>query len=117
MNATTTVKTVPQHSEFEKSCYFLEINLDLPFYVYFTNIATSVVNGFSSVVAVTANALVLVVMWRNHALHTAGNVLLGCLAFSDVIVGLVSQPAYIVSRVCEIRGDFQRLCISQRLQR
>lgn len=112
MNATTTLKPV-QPFEFEKSCYFLEINLDLPYYVYFTNIATSVVNGLSSVVAVTANALVLVVLWRNHALHTAGNVLLGCLAFSDVIVGLISQPAYIVSRVCEIRGDFQRLCISQ----
>lgn len=112
MNATTTVKSV-QPFEFEKSCYFLEINLDLPYYVYFTNIATSVVNGLSSVVAVTANALVLVVLWRNHALHTAGNVLLGCLAFSDVIVGLISQPAYIVSRVCEIRGDFQRLCLSQ----
>ena len=111
MNATTTVKSV-QLFEAEKSCYFLEINLDLPSYMYFTNIATSVVNGVSSVVAVTANALVLVVMWRNRALHTAGNVLLGCLAFSDVLVGLISQPAYIVSRVSENRDDFQRLCIS-----
>ena len=112
MNATTTVKSV-QPFEFEKSCYFLEINLDVPFYVYSTNIATSVVNGISSVVAVTANTLVLVVLWRNHALHTAGNVLLGCLAFSDVMVGLVSQPAYIISRAFENNGDFQRLCISQ----
>ena len=112
MNATTTAKSV-QPFEFVKSCYFLEVNLDVPFYVYFTNIATSVVNGVSSVVAVTANVLVLVVMCRNHALHTAGNVLLGCLAFSDVMVGLVSQPAYIVARVSENHGDFQRLCISR----
>lgn len=111
MNATTTVKSV-QPFEVEKSCYFIEVNLDLPFYVYFTNTATSVVNGVSSVVAVTANALVLVVIWRSHVLHTAANVLLGCLAFSDVMVGLVSQPAYIVSRVSENHGDFQRLCIS-----
>ena len=94
-------------------CYFLEFILDLPFYVYITNTATSVVNGVSSVVAVTANALVLVVLWRNHTLHTAGNVLLGCLAFSDIMVGLVSQPAFIVARVSENRGDFQRLCISK----
>jgi len=112
MNATSTVKSA-QPFEVEKNCFFLEINLDLPFYVYFTNTATSVVNGISSVVAVTANALVLAVIWRNRALHTAGNVLLGCLAFSDVMVGLVSQPAYIVSKVSENRRDFQRRCISQ----
>lgn len=113
MNATTGLRATGKSVQsFEESCYFLEVNLDLPFYVYFTNTATSVVNGISSVVAVTANVLVLVVMWRNHALHTAGNVLLGCLAFSDLIVGLVAQPAFIVFKVSENHGDFQLLCIS-----
>lgn len=114
MNTTTgLLATSESLQSFVQSCYFLEFVLDLPFYVYLTNTVTSVVNGLSSVVAVTANALVLVVLWRNQALHTAGNVLLGCLAFSDIMVGLVSQPAFIVARVSENHRDFHRLCISR----
>ncbi|XP_078351974.1 QRFP-like peptide receptor [Oculina patagonica] len=113
MNSTGLYSTKMPQQSFEKSCYFLEINLDVPFYVFFMNITTSVINGVSSVVAVTANGLVLVVMWKNPALHTASNVLLSCLAFSDLIVGLVSQPATIVYKVSENRGDFQLLCIAK----
>lgn len=107
MNTTGLYDAGKSLQSFEKSCYFLEINLDVPFYVFFVNITTSVINGVSSFVAVTANGLVLVVMWRNPTLHTAGNVLLGCLAFSDFIVGLISQPAFIIYKVGENRGDFQ----------
>lgn len=113
MNTTGLYAAGKSLQSFEKSCYFLEINLDAPFYVFFVNITTSVINGVSSFVAVTANGLVLVVMWRNPTLHTAGNVLLGCLAFSDFIVGLISQPAFIIYKVGENRGDFQLLCIWQ----
>lgn len=113
MNTTGLYTTRKSLQSFEKSCYFLEINLDVPLYVFVMNITTSVINGVSSVVAVTANSLVLLVMWKSPALHTAGNVLLGCLAFSDLIVGLISQPAFIVYKVSENRGDFQLLCTSQ----
>lgn len=113
MNTTGLFNAEKSQQTLDKSCYFLEINLDVPFYVFFMNITTSVINGLSSVVAVTANGLVLVVMWKNPALHTAGNVLLSCLAISDLIVGLVSQPAFIVYKVSENLGDFQLLCISK----
>lgn len=96
----------------EKLCYFYDVNLDVPLYVLIVNTTTSVINGVSSVMAVAANYLVLVAMWKNPSLHTAGNVLLSCLAFSDLMVGLVSQPAYILYKISENRGDFQLLCIA-----
>lgn len=53
------------------------------------SIVIFVVNGFLFVVVVIVNVLVFVVLWRNYVLYMVGNVLLGCLVFLDVIVGLI----------------------------
>lgn len=50
----------------DRNCYYLEINLDVPLYVFIANITVSVING---VVAVMAKSLVLVAMWKNPSLH------------------------------------------------
>ena len=100
-------------SSSDNSCFFLEINLEVPSYVYAINIATSVVNGVTSLVATVGNSLVIVAICRNASLHTSNNILLSCLAFSDLMVGLASQPAYIGCKVGENRGDFQLHCFAQ----
>ena len=53
----------------DRNCYYLEINLDVPLYVFIANITVSVINGVSSVVAVMAKSLVLVALWKNPSLH------------------------------------------------
>ena len=66
-----------------------------------TNLITAAINGLCSPFAVIANFLVVFVIARNGALHTPSNVLLACLAFSDLLVGLVVQPCYVVFRLLE----------------
>lgn len=66
-----------------------------------SNLVTAVINGFCSPLAVMANLLVVFAIARNSALHTPPNVLLACLALSDLLVGLVVQPCYVVFRLLE----------------
>ena len=66
-----------------------------------TNLITAAINGLCSPFAVIANFLVVFVITRNAALHTPSNVLLACLAFSDLLVGLLVQPCYVVFRLLE----------------
>ena len=62
-----------------------------------SNLITAAINGL----AVIANFLVVFVIARNSALHTPPNVLLACLALSDLLVGLLVQPCYVVFRLLE----------------
>ena len=60
-----------------------------------TYVATSIVNGLCSVIAVTCNLVVILAIVRNSSLHTPSYVLLCNLAISDLGVGLLVQPLYI----------------------
>ena len=66
-----------------------------------SNLITAVINGLCSPFAVVANFLVVFVIARNSVLHTPPNVLLACLAFSDLLVGLLVQPCYVAFRLLE----------------
>ncbi len=66
-----------------------------------SNLITATINAVSSPFAVIANFLVVFVIARNPALHTPSNVLLASLAFSDLMVGMVVQPGYVVFRLYE----------------
>lgn len=66
-----------------------------------SNLITATINALSSPFAVLANFLVVFVIARNTALHTPSNVLLASLAFSDLMVGMVVQPCYVVFRLYE----------------
>ena len=66
-----------------------------------SNLITAIINALCSPFAVAANFLVVFVIARNTALHTPSNVLLASLAFSDLMVGLLVQPCYVVFRLQE----------------
>ena len=61
-----------------------------------TRLGTSVINGVSSPVAFAANALVVVAIIKKPSLHTPSNILLCSLAVTDLLVGLILQPATII---------------------
>ena len=66
-----------------------------------TNLVTGVLNAVLSPFAVAANGLIVFVIWKRTSLQTPSNVLLACLAISDILVGLFVQPAYVAYRLLE----------------
>ena len=71
-----------------------------------SNLTTAVINGLCSPFAVIANSRVVLVITSNASLQTPSNVLLGCLAFSDFLVGLLVQPCYVAFRLIENTNHF-----------
>ena len=66
-----------------------------------SNLITATINAVCSPFAVVTNFLVVFVIARRTALHTPPNVLLASLACSDLLVGMVVQPCYVVFRLYE----------------
>ena len=73
---------------------------------YDTNLLTGVLNAVLSPFGVVANFLIILVIIRNVSLRTPLNILLGCLAVSDFLVGLVVQPSYVAFRLLENKHMF-----------
>lgn len=68
---------------------------------YVTNLVTGVLNAVLSPFGVVANFLIVLVISKKVSLRTPLNILLGCLAASDFLVGLVVQPSYVAFRITE----------------
>lgn len=66
-----------------------------------SNLITATINAVCSPFAVVANFLVVLVIARKVAPHTPSNVLLASLACSDLMVGMLVQPCYVVFRLYE----------------
>ena len=66
-----------------------------------TNLVTGVLNAVLSPFAVASNCLIIFVIWKRTSLQTPSNVLLACLAISDILVGLFVQPGYVAYRLLE----------------
>ena len=75
-----------------------------------TYVATSIVNGLSSVLAVTCNLVVILAIVRNSSLHTPSYVLLCNLAISDLGVGLVVQPLFIALMMAQLMEEADLSC-------
>ena len=65
------------------------------------NLVTAIINITTSPLAVISNSLIVVVIFTGFRLRTPSNLLIGCLALSDMLVGLTVQPAYICFRIME----------------
>ena len=64
------------------------------------NLITAIVNIITAPVTVIIKALVVTAVFSFFPLSTPSNLLIGCLALSDVLVALTYQPGYITySRV------------------
>ncbi|XP_078384860.1 adenosine receptor A3-like [Oculina patagonica] len=60
------------------------------------NITFSVLNILLSIAAVLGNALILVALQKESSLHSPSKLLFRCLASTDLCVGLIPQPFYVV---------------------
>ena len=95
------------------TCDFLSVNLRQTRGALVANIITAVLNSLFSVTAVCGNAFIIIVIWRREVLHVPSNILLCCLAISDLVVGLISQPAFVIYKVAEIKGYFDVYCAAR----
>ena len=62
-------------------------------------IANCVVNVMSLFIAALGNAVILLSIWRTKSLHSPSNTLLFTLSLTDFLVGTVTQPLYVISRL------------------
>ena len=91
----------------ESSCYhLLDPEFDEAYQRWTTNLVTAVVNAVLSPFAVVANIFITFVIYRKTGLQTPSNLLLGGLAVSDTLVGLLVQPSYVAYRLLENQNGF-----------
>lgn len=53
----------------------------------------SAINVFFSIIAIFGNMLILVALYKESSLHPPSKLLYRCLAISDLLVGLISEPS------------------------
>lgn len=58
----------------------------------YTLVTTTVLNGITSFPAIFGNIFILLVLVRRPQIRSNSHVLLGCLALTDVLVGIIVQP-------------------------
>ena len=97
----------PMSSNQTEKCFFLfNPDFDKVDYRYTTNFVTSVVNAVFSPLAVIGNFAVLFIIFRTPWLREPSNLLLACLAVSDMLVGVIVQPSYVAFRFGENHDGF-----------
>ena len=112
-NATLGNSTEWSH-QVNRSCFyltrFLIYSQGLPRVPFIIN---CVLNAILSVVAVVGNTSILWALSRcSSTLRPPSKALLSSLALSDLAVGLIVQPLYVVYKAAEMNGNFQLFCIA-----
>lgn len=74
--------------------------------LFLSSTITVIINGIFALTASMGNTVFILALWRTNSLRTPSNILLGNLAFSDLLVGLVVQPLYVGYKIGEIRGNY-----------
>ena len=68
-----------------------------------------VLNSFVSIVAFLGNAQILIALRKESALHPPSNLLLRCLATTDLCVGIISEPLFVTSCM-SVMNEYWNIC-------
>ena len=102
----------------DRGCYFFVDDLtkfDESDEVFITNIVTCILNCVFSLLTCMGNFLTVFVIAKTQELHSPSFVLLGCLAGSDLLVGLICQPILVAHKIAELDKNFPAYCTSAML--
>lgn len=94
----------------KSSCYFLDIATEKKYSTEADDIALSILNLMFGLVATVSNGLVCVAITRTPSLNSPSTKLLLCLAMSDILVGLLVQPSFVLYRVF-LHNEMTKACI------
>ena len=72
--------------------------------VYNNLAALITINSISAITAILLNSLVIIVVATKQQLKTRYNILLACLAATDLLVGVLVQPLFVASDIKHILG-------------
>ena len=102
----------------EEDCFFFEdqLHFDSTEEVFITNIVTCILNSFFSLLTCIGNFIVVFVIGKTRDLHSPSFILLGCLAVSDLLVGLICQPFFVAQKIAELKENFAVFCKLKVLQ-
>ena len=100
----------------KKTCFFFNINLHKTESVFITNIVTCILNFVFSLITCMGNFFIIFAIRKTQGLHSPSFILLGCLAASDLIVGLICQPFYLAFKIAELVENFSAYCPLRMLQ-
>ncbi|KAJ7356108.1 hypothetical protein OS493_026487 [Desmophyllum pertusum] len=95
-------------------CFFLtSMELSHEGSVFISEIICCAVNSVFSLVATLWNMLVIFVIWKTPLLHSPSNILICCLACSDLVIGLVAQPMLVAYKIAEFNDSSKTACIGR----
>ncbi|XP_078368332.1 melanocyte-stimulating hormone receptor-like [Oculina patagonica] len=92
------------------NCFFLSVHLDQTKDTFIASILTCILNAVFSLLTSTGNVIILHVIWKKRELHSPSFTLLFCLAASDLLVGVISQPCFVVYHIAELAESFSVYC-------
>ena len=90
--------------------YFTGISFDNTGEVFITNILNCILNVMFSIITCVDNSTILLAIKNTQDLHTPSYVLLGCLTFSDLLVGLICQPLFVGVKIAEFERSLTVYC-------
>ena len=100
-----------------KACLLLsDISFDKVEELFVTNILTCILNLSFGFVTFMANSTILLAIKNTCDLHTPSFVLLGSLAATDLLVGLVCQPLFVAFKIAELERNLNAYCWLRLLQ-
>ena len=100
------------------TCFFFEekfVKLDRTEDVFITDIFTVILNFLLSLITCVGNFLIVFAIGKTQDLHSPSFVLLGCLAVSDLLVGLICQPILAAFKIAELKSNYTARCILEML--
>ena len=107
------IENTTNTSIFSLKCFLLDVNVDFTEYLFIAHILTLVVNSVSCFTAAGGNGVLILAVWRTPALHTPSNVFLCCLAVSDLTVGLIAQPSFVIHKIGELLESHSMYCTTR----
>ena len=95
----------------KSTCFFLEVILfeASSRALYITTVFTSLINAVFLLFAVVGNSIILTAILKTTALRTCSNFFLGNLVLSDLLVGLMVQPLFVLYKIGEALGKYSCL--------
>ena len=113
-NVSTNVTIFRQSKPLSTTCilstvnvYFNDVDSMLGFSVIFL-----ILHCITCVTAVFGNVVFLLAIWNTPSLHSPANILLCCLACTDFLTGLLTQPSVIAELSARIAGDYNSYCLA-----
>ena len=95
----------------KRPCLIFDIILDNTKEAFITNVVTCILNTVFSLLTISGNAVVLRAIQKTRALHSPSSVLLCCLAFWDLLTGMVCQPFFVAYKIAQLEGKIDLSCV------